>query len=630
MSRERRILSPSPIRDLDDYRRHGGGNGLDAALTLSAGAIIDTVTRAGLRGRGGAGFPTGKKWSTIAASPPSPSRPVVVNAAEGEPGTFKDRILLRRNPYLVLEGALIAALAVGANEIIVATKASFAHELDRLRSAIAELEAAGWTTGFTVCVVEGPGEYLFGEETALLEVVDGRPPFPRTMAPYRRGVHQDATPDGTESSRRWGDGPVALVDNVETLANVPGIFEHGVGWYRSVGTPSSPGTIICTVTGDTLRDGCDEFAMGTPVGEVIDALGGGLETDHEIVAVLSGVSNPPLAAGQLHTPLSYEAMAAAGSGLGSASLVVIDNQSSLRAVAAGVARFLSIESCGQCERCKADSLAIAAELAEPGDARDAIDNRLATVARGARCALAGQVERVVGGLLQLDRAVLAGPRQDPLRPVFSIAPLVDLVGDHAVLDETYGDKRADWTRVGEQPDSGIWPVYRLADQPVEIKRGRSGELDIAAAFDGAVPAPFEELHQLHRTLEADLAAVRAASGADVNRRLIALGPHLELHRRIAEHLIYPLVDRLDLDDDLSWYPEHREQHAARLLQRLDLDEGPISPNLVDELCADVHTSIIELDLRLLPLIRRALDDDPDALLRVVTGINVEIGDAETT
>ncbi len=625
MTRTRRILGPSPIEDFDEYRRGGGGNGLDAALRLSAEAIVDMVTRAGLRGRGGAGFPTGKKWATIASSPPSESRPVIVNAAEGEPGTFKDRILLRHNPYLVLEGALIAALAVGADEIIVATKASFTHELQRLRSAISQIEAAGWTTGFTVCVVEGPGEYLFGEETALLEVIDGRPPFPRTMAPYRRGIHQDGPRDSTTSSRRWGDGPVALVDNVETLANIPGILEHGADWYRSVGTQASPGTIICTVSGDTLRDGCDEFAMGTPLREVIDALGGGLEEGREIAAVLSGVSNPPLGRQQLDTPLSYEDMAAAGSGLGSASLIVIDDHTSLRGVAAGVARFLSIESCGQCERCKADSLVIASELVVPGDSHENIDDRLATVARGARCALAGQVERVVGGLLELDRAAATTTPQDSLTPISPIVPLVDLVGDHGTLDMSYADKRPDWTHVGAQPDSGIWPVHRLADQPVEITRQPSAELDISAAFGGSIPAPFEKLHELHRELEADLASIRSARGPEVNERLVALRPHLERHRRIAESLIYPLVDRLDADDDLSWYPKRHGQHASRLLRRLDLDEGPIAPNLVDELCADVHTSIIELDLRLLPMLRRALGDDPDELLRIVSGINTEIG-----
>lgn len=208
--------------------------------------------------------------------------------------------------------------------------------------------------------------------------------------------------------------------------------------------------------------------------------------------------------------------------------------------------------------------------------------------------------------------------------MYPIVPLVDLFGGHGVLDMSYSDKRPDWTHDGTRPDSGIWPVHRLADQPVDVTPQPSAELEISAAFDSSVATPFEELRQLHRQLEADLAAARAATGAEVRQRLIALRPHLELHRRIAESLIYPLVDRLDVDGDLSWYPEHREQHAARLLDRLDV-EVPIAPQLLDEICADVHTSIIELDMRLLPMIRRALGDDPDELLLIAGGITKEIG-----
>jgi NADH:ubiquinone oxidoreductase subunit F (NADH-binding) len=626
-----RILDREVVDDLDGYVRAGGGSGLHAALHRSQESIVELVERSGLRGRGGAGFPTGRKWRSVAGRRSTGTPPVVVNAAEGEPGTFKDRILLRRNPYAVLEGALVAAVAIGADEIVVACKASFTHELDRLRTAFEELERAGWTTGFRLRIVEGPGEYLFGEETGLLEVVEGRPPFPRVMAPYRRGLGgRDTGTDGASARRPPPtDGPVALVDNVETLANVPGILHHGVDWYRELGTERSPGTIICTVTGDTRRDGVGEFAMGTTLREVIESLGAGVGPGREIAAVLSGVSNPPLSAGQLDIPLTYEHMAALGTGLGSGSFIVIDDQTPLRAVAAGVARFLATESCGQCEPCKRDGLAIAAGLRGPsGDLAD-VEDHLSTVARGARCALAGQTERVVGRLLELGAAA-GRPSVDQPAVEYPIVPLVDLVGGHAVLDSSHLDKRPDWTHADEQPDSDRWPVHRLADRPVEITPTETHELDDSGPWESDdAPDPFAPLHELQDRLDDDLRSVRAAPPAQVNSRLRALRLDLERHRRATERLIYPLTARLSPDsgDDVVWFPERHEQHAARLLERLDLDLEPVSPSLVDELCADVHASIIELDERVLPLLRDAIADDPDELLRLAAGITEEITDA---
>ena len=170
---------------------------------------------------------------------------MVVNAAEGEPGSFKDRAILRADPYQVLEGALIAAHAVGADSVIIATKASFTTEVERLRAAIAEIDAAGWTDQVPVVLVTGPDEYLFGEETALLEVIDGRPPFPRIAPPYREGVdevfeRESDTTSGTSSAAHVemaGPGgetvaPPTLAGNVETFANLPGILRHGADWFR--------------------------------------------------------------------------------------------------------------------------------------------------------------------------------------------------------------------------------------------------------------------------------------------------------------------------------------------------------------------------------------------------------------
>ncbi|MEA2717134.1 MAG: hypothetical protein QOI99_1451, partial [Actinomycetota bacterium] len=186
-----RVLYPSPIMSLQEYLTRGGGTGIEAARAMTPAAIVERVLASGLRGRGGAGFPTGRKWETVAAnhSPSAPST-VIVNAAEGEPGTFKDRTILRRNPYVVLEGALVAARAVGADLVVIATKQSFGGEIDRVREAIDDVEEAGWNEGVELVVFEGPDEYLYGEESALLETIDGRWPFPRIVPTFRRGLRR--------------------------------------------------------------------------------------------------------------------------------------------------------------------------------------------------------------------------------------------------------------------------------------------------------------------------------------------------------------------------------------------------------------------------------------------------------
>ena len=624
------ILDPTPVENLATYLESGGGHAFAAAQHRNADSIIDLVERSGLRGRGGAGFPTGRKWRTVAATTSgNDGLPMVVNAAEGEPGTFKDRALLRRNPYRILEGACIAARAVGASEIIVAIKASFTEEIERLRHAVDEIDAAGWTATTPVHLVEGPSEYLFGEETALLEVIDGRPPFPRVTPPYRRGVRPDEGANRSTPGVRWADGPAVLVDNVETLANVVGIVRHGADWYREIGTPQSPGTIICTVTGQVRFHGVGEFAMGTPLREVIEKIGGGVPNGRRITAVLSGVSNPALDANQLDTPLTYEHLAALGSGLGSASFIVIDDAVPLRSVAAGAARFLATESCGQCEPCKRDGLAVAAELRGKGHDAVSVQERLSTVARGARCALAGQTERIVGCLLELAGT---GTPTGTGPSLYPIVPLIDIVDGLAQLDLAHLDKRADWSYPDEGLDSHAWPAQRLENHPVEIRPAhiRERAVTVAAvspAHDEPSTDPFAPLHRLDERLEARLAALRGAPSDTRSAALDELRADLDRHRHATETLIYPLVAKMaseiagdpDTGDNIVWYPEQHEEHAARLLQRLELD-GPISPRLVDELCADVHASIIELEARVLPYLKEFLDDDTAEALRITADV----------
>lgn len=602
MESHRRLLPEQPIVSIDEYvARWEGGHGIIAARQRTTESIIELIERSGLRGRGGAGFPTGRKWHTI-ASTASGSPAVVVNAAEGEPGTFKDRHLLRFNPYAVLEGACIAAQAMRADEIIIALKASFTREVERLSRAIGEVASAGWFDGRTVRIVEGPGEYLFGEETALLEVVEGRPPFPRVVPPYRRGIHD------ADTSVAAAIAPPTLVDNVETLANVPGILHHGADWFRSVGTSQSPGTILCTVTGDIPTHGVGEYAMGTVLRDVLDDLGGGVP---DVAAILMGVSNPPLGPEKIDLPLTYEDLDANSSGLGSASFIVVGADRALADVAAGVTRFLSVESCGQCTPCKRDGTAIARGLADGADVRTLLD----TVARGARCALAGQTERVGGRLLDLARSQASST---PTRSTFDIVPLVDIVSGRARLDTSHLGKRADWSFDGDENDSHQDPVQRYADSPVTIRPAHVRERASATALDGGGGSdrdssdPFDVLHLSHRGIEGTIEELRSAA-PDERRPLVErLGAELARHRGGLERYVYPLLDRLepDIGADVAWYPMHHDHHAARLIERLGHAEQALSPHLIDELCADVHASIIEIDRRVLPLIENASISEP--------------------
>ncbi len=496
-----RVLDPEAIETLDAYVAIGGGAGLEAARRLEGIGIIEEVTASGLRGRGGGGFPTGTKWASIAAVAATLAPTVIVNAAEGEPGSFKDRALLRRNPYRILEGALIAATAVGADRIVVGLKRSFVRERRRLASAIGELRTAGWLDDVEVSVVLGPSEYLFGEETGLLEVIEGRQPFPRIAPPYRRGL--GAAPDSVDEEPWDEDQGLVLANNVETLANVPGIVMQGAAWFRSLGTDESPGTIVCTVSGDTARDGVGEVALGTPIREIIGEIGGGARPGQRLVAALSGVANPFLPESMFDTPATYEALAAAGSGLGAAGFLVFDDSTDLVAVAHGVAQFLAVESCGQCEPCKRDGLAIAVELdALQRSSTDAevivrLEDRLTTITDGARCNLATQQQIVTRSLLErfpdLVEAHVHGA-SSAADPVL-VAPILDLVEGHVVLDEAQSTKQPDWSH--EPADSARWPAAYLADTSVRVgspgkaaahvdSTGRPVEIDVAAQLERAI------------------------------------------------------------------------------------------------------------------------------------------------
>jgi NADH-quinone oxidoreductase subunit F len=458
---------------MEEYLTRGGGRGIRAAHQMKPDKVITKVRASGLRGRGGAGFPTGRKWRTVAQnrSPVEPST-VVVNGAEGEPGTFKDRTILRTSPYKVVEGALIAARAVEADLVIFALKRSFVDEVARVRAAIGDIEAAGWSEGMQLTVFEGPDEYLYGEESALLEAIQGRYPFPRIVPTFRRGVLK-AGNDGNGGNGAAGTPMApALVSNVETFANIPRIIARGPAWFRTVGTKESPGTIVCTVTGRTRYHGVGEVRMGTPLREVIQAVGGGPRPGHRIKAVMCGVANGIIPAALLDTPVSYESMAAVGSGLGSAGFIVFDDTVDMTAVAAGAARFLAVESCGQCVPCKHDGLTLAQLLAKvcrskatPHDL-DVIRRRLVTVTDRSRCYLATQQQNVVGSILQRfeDEVAAHVAGTAPPREPELIAELVDIRAGEAVLDEDHRHKQPDWSY--DRSYSGRVPAECLSGVPV--------------------------------------------------------------------------------------------------------------------------------------------------------------------
>jgi NADH-quinone oxidoreductase subunit F len=454
------LLPVEPITTIDDYLAVGGGEGIRAARALGPDGTIAEITASGLRGRGGAGFPAGTKWASVRAATGG-RHYAVANGAEGEPATFKDRTLLRRDPYRVVEGLAIAAFCVDATAAYVGLKRSFTSEVANLRRAAVELSDAGVIGDLTVNIVEGPDEYLFGEEKALLEVIEGRDPLPRLLPPWQHGLFATVTMGweaGTRATRDWtGRAPQVsnptLVNNVETLAAAAHVCAKGATWYRTLGTPDSAGTIIATVVGDVQVPGVHEVELGTPFAEVVE-LCGGSEPNRTLKAAFSGVSNAVLPAARFATPLSYEAMAAAGTGLGAAGFVVYDDSADMAVVAAELARFLAVESCGQCPPCKNGSMQLAELLTRiaHGQGSDADLERiralLTTVTDANRCYLGTEVQLLVASVLRefpADFAAHLEHHEPPERDVL-VPKVVDLSPEGIVIyDERHRLKLPDWT-----------------------------------------------------------------------------------------------------------------------------------------------------------------------------------------
>jgi NADH:ubiquinone oxidoreductase subunit F (NADH-binding) len=344
------------------YRADDGYQALDQALRLGPFAIIAEIEASGLRGRGGAAFPAGRKWRA-AFDQGAATTYVVCNADEGDPGAYIDRYLLEDDPHAVLEGLAIAALATGARRGYVYVRKEYPQALATIRSAAAEARAAGILGAalagegppFDVEVIEGQGSYVCGEETALLNALEGRRPEVRARPPY--------------PSEHGLFGAPTAVNNVETLAAVPWILRHGATAYRAMGTGGSPGTKVLSLSSSFRRPGLYEVELGTPVRDIVDRLGGGV-ADGELRGVLVG---GPLAgilpAGLLDTPLDFEAMRRVGCEVGHGGVVAIDEHTTIPELVHHVFRFGAYESCGKCTPCRVGAARIegifAAALPKP-------------------------------------------------------------------------------------------------------------------------------------------------------------------------------------------------------------------------------------------------------------------------
>lgn len=456
------LLGGNPVTNLSQYLARGGGSGLKAARQLGPDLAIRELRLSGLRGRGGAGFPTAKKWASIrAAAGAADHTYVVANGAEGEPGTFKDRAIFRHNPYQVVEGLAIAAYCVGATEAFLAIKKTFHREIALVTRALREMKDAGMTGDVPITIVVGPDSYLFGEEKGLLEVIEGEDPLPRRFPPYVHGLfagpqmgwsaHAVDVPD--DAIEVAGAANPTLVNNVETLASVSQILARGPEWYRSLGTAASPGTMVFTVVGDVVRPGYAELELGLPLREVIERVGGGPLPGRTIKAVFSGVSNAVITGADLDAPASYEGLKAIGSGLGAAGFIVYDDTADMVAVARMWSRFLYVESCGQCTACKINSGEITRRLerleeglASISDVNE-IGGLLQKVTDQNRCFLPEEEQTIVSSIMRAfpEEFVEHLDRYVPAAREYVVPKIVDLVDGRVAYDKRIMLKQPDWT-----------------------------------------------------------------------------------------------------------------------------------------------------------------------------------------
>jgi NADH-quinone oxidoreductase subunit F len=352
--REVRILSTyfgdPKHRQIDTYVERGGYGALKKALGMGPGDVVDTVKASGLRGRGGAGFPTGVKWSFMPKDTGKPHY-LICNADESEPGTFKDRELIRWNPHQLIEGCLIGAHAMAAQHVYIYCRGEFFETTQVLAKALEDAYAKGYV-GKDICgsgididitVHAGAGAYICGEETGLMNSLEGRRGQPRIKPPFPAAVGAFGMP--------------STINNVETLSAIPHIIEHGGDWYRQYGTEKSPGTKLFCVSGHVNKPGNYELPLGFPLMELIEDVCGGMRDGKALKAVIPGGSSVPIInaeeAGRCN--LDYEGCVAVGTMLGCASVIVMDENTDIVKQVRRMVDFYAHESCGQCTPCREGS-----------------------------------------------------------------------------------------------------------------------------------------------------------------------------------------------------------------------------------------------------------------------------------
>src|SRR3954451_17319171 len=335
------------LNTLDVYQRRGGYKMLRKALQMEPAAVLDEMLASGVRGRGGAGFAMGRKMSFIPKG--TMDKYLVCNADESEPGTFKDRELMQKNPHLLIEGIIIGAYAIGANKSFIFIRGEYDYVADILDAALAEAKAAGFlgenvlgsTLTIDLVVHRGAGAYICGEETALLDSLEGKRGNPRLKPPFPavQGLYKGPT----------------LINNVETLMNVPIVLEMGGKEYARIGTETSTGTKVISVSGAVQRPGNYEIELGTKTRDILFGLAGGPLPGRTFKAWFPGGSSAPvlpLDETSLELPYDFDSLAKAGSMLGSGAIIVIDDSVSIFDVALKTAKFYRHESCGKCTPCR--------------------------------------------------------------------------------------------------------------------------------------------------------------------------------------------------------------------------------------------------------------------------------------
>jgi NADH-quinone oxidoreductase subunit F len=331
---------------LDGYRASGGYEALKKALGMPPGDIIEEVKTSGLRGRGGAGFPTGSKWAFVPQDTGKPTY-MVVNFDESEPGTFNNRELVERDPHQLLEGAAIGAYAIRCHTIFIYTRGEFLRPGNTLTRAVEEARAAGiFGKGILgsdydldVVIHRGAGAYICGEETALLDSLEGRRGQPRLRPPFPVVAGLYASP--------------TAINNVETLSNVPHILNRGADWFRSIGPEKSPGPKVFSISGKVNEPGNYEAPMGTPARELIESYAGGVLDGKSVKAWTPGGTSTPLLTGEdLDTAMDFESVQAAGSLLGTAAMIVMDERDCVVEAVLRMIEFYAHESCGKCTPCR--------------------------------------------------------------------------------------------------------------------------------------------------------------------------------------------------------------------------------------------------------------------------------------